>query len=199
MSEPELPSPPTETKPRPTPRPPGAAVPRAPQAPRQLGGDLEPERSTTQIKRRTFAWLGLTAVFATLSGCTVLFFFPRTIREKKTKFKVGFPSDYAFGVDTRYQNQHRIWVVRNAERMFVILAKCTHLGCTPEWKGSENKFKCPCHGSGFTSEGVNFEGPAPRPLERCKVALAPDGQILVDKLVLYKEEDWDESSAFVRA
>jgi len=51
-------------------------------------------------------------------------------------------------------------VVRDPDRLFVIYARCTHLGCTPDWKSSENKFKCPCHGSGYDNEGVNFEGPA---------------------------------------
>ena len=36
----------------------------------------------------------------------------------------------------------------------------------PNWLDGEQKFKCPCHGSGFYMTGVNFEGPAPRPLER---------------------------------
>ena len=60
-------------------------------------------------------------------------------------------------------------------------AVCTHLGCTPNWLAGENKFKCPCHGSGFYMTGINFEGPAPRPLERYRVVLADDGQVLIDK------------------
>jgi cytochrome b6-f complex iron-sulfur subunit len=68
----------------------------------------------------------------------------------------------------------------------VIYARCTHLGCTPDWKPSENKFKCPCHGSGYDSEGINFEGPAPRPMDRAKVEVAPDGQIIVDTSRLYQ-------------
>ena len=40
-------------------------------------------------------------------------------------------------------------------------AVCTHLGCTPNWLEAEQKFKCPCHGSGFYKDGINFEGPAP--------------------------------------
>ena len=91
------------------------------------------------------------------------FFFPRTLFEPKTVFRIGYPSDFGFGVDTKFQKDYRIWVVRNAEGLFVIYARCTHLGCTPDWKSSENKFKCPCHGSGYDTEGVNFEGPAPRP------------------------------------
>jgi cytochrome b6-f complex iron-sulfur subunit len=114
------------------------------------------------------------------------FFFPRALYEPRTKFKIGYPSDFGFGVDTKFQNQYRIWVVRNTEGIFVISAICTHLGCTPDWKPAENKFKCPCHGSGYDSEGVNFEGPAPRPMDRAHVELAPDGQITVDLSHLYR-------------
>jgi cytochrome b6-f complex iron-sulfur subunit len=60
------------------------------------------------------------------------------------------------------------------------------LGCTPDWKASENKFKCPCHGSGYDDEGINFEGPAPRPMDRAFVQLAPDGEIIVDTSRLYQ-------------
>jgi len=108
------------------------------------------------------------------------FFFPRALFEPKTVFSVGYPSDFGLGVETKFQREYRIWVVRNPSRIFVIFARCTHLGCTPDWKQSENKFKCPCHGSGYDNEGVNFEGPAPRPMDRCHVELDATGQIIVD-------------------
>ena len=43
--------------------------------------------------------------------------------------------------------------------------------------------------------GVNFEGPAPRPLERARIVLADDGQILVDKSVKFQQEkgEWDKA------
>ena len=60
-------------------------------------------------------------------------------------------------------------------------------------------FEPPSHGSGFRgfSSGwkviaTNFEGPAPRPLERFKLSIADDGQIQVDKGVVYRL-DKDES------
>jgi cytochrome b6-f complex iron-sulfur subunit len=109
-----------------------------------------------------------------------------TLFEPPTVFKIGYPSDYALGVDTKWQQKYRIWVDRTPDRVFVVYARCTHLGCTPDWKASENKFKCPCHGSGYDSEGVNFEGPAPRPMDRAHVELAPDGQIIVDTSRLYQ-------------
>ena len=113
------------------------------------------------------------------------YFFPRALFEPKTTFKIGYPSDFGFGVDTKFQKQYRIWVVRNAEQIFVIYARCTHLGCTPDWKAGGNKFKCPCHGSGYDSEGINFEGPAPRPMDRARIWLDAEGQIVVDTNTLY--------------
>jgi cytochrome b6-f complex iron-sulfur subunit len=141
--------------------------------------------SQTITRRRRFV---MTAVLGTL-GVNLLmflrFFFPRVLYEPNTRFKIGYPSDFGYGVDTKFQSQHRIWVVRNSEGIFVISAICTHLGCTPDWKASENKFKCPCHGSGYDAEGINFEGPAPRPMDRAHVELDPEGQIVVDLSHVY--------------
>ena len=81
-----------------------------------------------------------------------------------------------------------ICAVKTPSRLFVIYARCTHLGCTPDWKQSENKFKCPCHGSGYDSEGVNFEGPAPRPMDRAHIELDATGQIVVDTNRLYLQD-----------
>ncbi|NQW44633.1 MAG: Rieske 2Fe-2S domain-containing protein, partial [Deltaproteobacteria bacterium] len=76
---------------------------------------------------------------------------------------------------------------------------CTHLGCTPNWLEGESKFKCPCHGSGFYSTGINFEGPAPRPLERYKIGRGEDGQITVDKNMKYQFEkgQWNDANSFL--
>jgi len=84
--------------------------------------------------------------------------------------------------------------------LYVIEAKCTHLGCTPNWLAAEGKFKCPCHGSGFTPDGLNIEGPAPRPLERFKVALDENGQIIVDEGIRFRGErgEWDKPGAFLK-
>ena len=47
--------------------------------------------------------------------------------------------------------------------------------------------------------GVNFEGPAPRPLERCKIGLAEDGQIMVDFGIGYRREITDPNKNWVAA
>ena len=145
------------------------------------GGTVNP-----MVRRRRTVTALIVGFLGTNLFMFLRFFFPRTLFEPKTVFRIGYPSDFGYGVDTKFQKDHRIWVVRDAEGIFVVYARCTHLGCTPDWKPSENKFKCPCHGSGYDSEGINFEGPAPRPLDRAKVELDPEGQIVVDTSVLYE-------------
>ena len=146
--------------------------------------DSDPQRVV--IRRRRFVIASVLGVLGVNFLMFLRFFFPRALYEPKTRFRIGFPSDFGFGVDTKFQNQYRIWVVRNTEGIFVISAICTHLGCTPDWKPSENKFKCPCHGSGYDPEGINFEGPAPRPMDRAHVELDPEGQIVVDLSHVYR-------------
>jgi cytochrome b6-f complex iron-sulfur subunit len=162
----------------------------------------EPSTDPVSQMRRSVTWAAIGGFLLVNFLMFLRFFFPRTIFEPSTVFRIGYPSDFGFGVDTKFQQQYRIWVVRNAERMFVIYARCTHLGCTPDWKPSENKFKCPCHGSGFDSEGINFEGPAPRPLDRADVRLDATGQIVVDTSKLYNKLPgeagrFDEPGAFI--
>ena len=160
-----------------------------------------PPRDLRKMRRRII-W-GAVASFLGIHFLMFLrFFFPRTLFEPKTVFSIGAPADFGLGVETKYQQLYRIWVVRKPDRLFVIYARCTHLGCTPDWKESENKFKCPCHGSGYDSEGVNFEGPAPRPMDRAKVDLDPTGQIIVDVGKLYACEkgkacQFDDTGAFL--
>jgi cytochrome b6-f complex iron-sulfur subunit len=145
-----------------------------------------PSNTDIDRRRRRLTWVGITAFLTAWFLAFFRFFLPRTLFEPNTVFKIGYPSEFALGVDTKFQQKYRIWVDRTPDRLFVIYARCTHLGCTPDWKPSENKFKCPCHGSGYDSEGINFEGPAPRPMDRAHIALAPDGQVIVDTSRLYQ-------------
>lgn len=152
--------------------------------------------------RRRIVWSAIAGSLIVYFFMFLRFFLPRSITEPPTTFRIGVPGDYALGVDTKWQQQYRIWVTRTSDRLFVIYARCTHLGCTPDWKASENKFKCPCHGSGYDSEGVNFEGPAPRPMDRAHVDLDAEGQIVVDIARLYdwpkgEKSDFDEPGAYI--
>ncbi len=150
------------------------------------------------------AWSSIIAASTVGLLGTARFMMPNVLVEPPTKFKIGPPNDYAPGtVSTKWQAQFNIWVV-NAEvdgvqAIYALSTVCTHLGCTPNWLEGEQKFKCPCHGSGFYKSGVNFEGPAPRPLERVGIRLAEDGMLEVDKSVKFQKElgQWANSSSFV--
>ena len=152
--------------------------------------------------RRRFIWASIGAFLAANFLMFLRFFFPRTLFEPSTEFKIGYPSDFSLGVDERFKQAARIWVVREADRIYAIYGRCTHLGCTPDWKLSENKFKCPCHGSGYTPDGVNFEGPAPRPMDRANIKIDTTGQIVVDTKILYEwpkggTNEFSEPGAFI--
>ncbi len=189
----------TEDNKQDAPAVPEAAIkPQKPKPRLKTDDELEKVADRARQQRRKFVSRSMTGFFVLVLLAFMRFFFPRTLFEPKTKFKIGPPGDYDFGVDTRWQSKHRIWVIRNAEGLAVLLAKCTHLGCTPDWKEQENKFKCPCHGSGYTPEGVNFEGPAPRPLDRCHVELDPEGQIVVNSIQLYRWEHRYDPGAILK-
>ena len=148
-----------------------------------------------------FGW----GVFTAFGGLTLLGFlrsaFPRVLFQPPSSFKAGVPADFIIGeVSTKFQKDQRVWIIREDKGLYALFAKCTHLGCTPRWLTVENKFKCPCHGSGFYKSGINFEGPAPRPLERLRITKAEDGQILIDKAVkyLFEKGQWDKPGAYLK-
>jgi len=188
--------------------PPAPAAPTAAKTPSKPAGkppalvvESAPEPPVNKMRRR-IVWASIAGFLTTCFLMFVRFFLPRSITEPSSTFKIGFPGDYALGVDTKWQQQYRIWVDKTSDRLFVIYARCTHLGCTPDWKSSENKFKCPCHGSGYDSEGINFEGPAPRPMDRAHVELDPEGQIVVDISRLFQKPKgetghFDDPGAFI--
>jgi cytochrome b6-f complex iron-sulfur subunit len=126
--------------------PPGANPPESKSKPgiadalRNIFTADDPDPNKAIARRRRFVMAGVLGFLGVNLLMFLRFFFPRTLFEPKTKFLIGYPSDFGFGVDTKFQNQYRIWVVRNTEGIFVISAICTHLGCTPDWKASENKF-----------------------------------------------------------
>ena len=79
------------------------------------------------------------------------------------------------------KKEQRTWIIRNEKGIYAVEAICTHLGCTPLWTPSEQRFKCPCHGSNFLIDGTNVAGPAPVPLYRYVISLDFAGNIVVDK------------------
>jgi cytochrome b6-f complex iron-sulfur subunit len=166
-----------------------------------------PPAAPPGLSRRGFfswaavGWVGFTAA---IGGCMTAFgrfMFPNVLFEPPTTFKVGKPEDFPPGVvDTRFVAKYGVWIVNNDGRLYSLIAICTHLGCPPNWLEAQNKFKCPCHGSGYYKSGINFEGPTPRPLERARIFISPDdGQVVVDKASKYQWElgQWEDPNSYI--
>lgn len=159
-----------------------------------------------RITRRSFLnFVGCGTFLLTVGvsiPATVRFLFPRVLFESPSIFTIGTSHDFNLNesglmVYENWKEEHGVWVVKENNRLYVIKAKCTHLGCTPNYFANEGLFKCPCHGSQFYANGINFAGPAPRPLERLKIYINNEGIIMIDKGKSYTYRDFDKKGAYL--
>lgn len=141
------------------------------------------EGSVTRRRLLNFVgWGSFASFFGGITVASLRFFFPRVLYEPSQRFVAGKPEDYQVGeVSTRMLKDQRVWVIRNETGIYTLVAICTHLGCTPIWHPSEERIKCPCHGSNFLRDGQNVAGPAPVPLFRAAIEMDLAGNIVVDK------------------
>ncbi len=187
------------------------ALPPKPAAPKPA----VPKPAAKEPTRRSFIWTifgsWMTVAWVTFSASmvgmllgTVRFMFPNVLSEPPSSFKAGDVNSYEENkVDDKFK-ELGAWVIRakderNRDIIYALSTTCTHLGCTPNWLEGDKKFKCPCHGSGFKISGVNFEGPAPRPLERYAIKKTEEGQIVVDKARKFQKElgQWDDGDSYI--
>jgi len=167
-------------------------------------------RKDPDLERRAFlSGAALTvgwAAFGVGTGISIgpafgRFMMPNVLEEPDPRIRVGKFQRYAEmspgDVLEDYKSQG-IWMIRDGDRIAALSIICTHLGCIPNWLPNDRKFKCPCHGSGYRPDGVNFEGPTPRPLERFRIAL--DGAtVIVDKSKKYQQElgQWEMAGSYL--
>ena len=106
-------------------------------------------------------------------------------------------------MEEKFKAQFGVWIVNveynGQQEICALKSVCTHLGCTPNWLEAEQKFKCPCHGSGFYKDGINFEGPAPRPLERYAIRSAATVRSKSTRAARFRKEmgEWGDPACFV--
>ncbi len=138
---------------------------------------------------------------------SVKFFFPSVVFHPPSQFRIGPVTEFTtegsadtYGVitvDDRFKTEHRFFVVRETSRIYALYARCTHLGCTVNWFPGIKTFKCPCHGSEFHSDGRQFAGPAPRPLDRLSISQDMEGFILVDTRKIYSAAEFEEKKIYI--
>ncbi len=211
VSKADAPERPLAPKPKPAAaeKAPPRMVPPRPAKPAKpaVKNDGVDRRGFLEIATGSFLAIGFSALSVT-GGLFTLgfarFMFPNVLVEPPSTFKVGSKEGFPSGkVETKFVAQYGVWVVNGEyeglQQIYALQTVCTHLGCTPSWLEAEQKFKCPCHGSGFYKDGINFEGPAPRPLERYAIRVAADGQLEVDKSRRFQEElgQWADPQSYV--
>lgn len=157
----------------------------------------EPGPSEGSSRRSWMERIGLAALVTSVAGmgaAMVRSLVPNVLYEPSQRFKAGTPDQFPEGAT--FLEDQRVFIFREQRSFYAISAVCQHLGCTVkmvnlnqpktvsiEGKPVEEKheFHCPCHGSKYYGNGVNYAGPAPRPLNWFHVSVSPDdGQLVVD-------------------
>jgi len=155
------------------------------------GPESEKAPGAGEMPRRDFfnqlaaGALGIAGLGA--AAVTYRYLSPNVLFEPPTTFRAGNPDLYPVNSVTYIQDQ-QVYIVRSNDGFYAVSAVCTHLGCITQWKPEVNQIACPCHGSKFKSDGSKVEGPAPRPLPHYSLTLAPNGELVVDKLEMVKPD-----------
>lgn len=169
----------------------------------------------SELSRREFITKGISvagwgSIFLAAGAGTmecIRFFYPKVVFHPPSTFVIGKIQDFAtdskpdqYGVifvDDRFKTSNRFFIIRDKNRIFALFARCTHLGCTVNWFPGLNIFKCPCHGSEFHSNGHEFAGPAPRPLDRLKITQDAEGNLIVDTAVVFSEREFEKQKIYI--
>lgn len=157
-----------------------------------------PEKDGVNLPRRNMLKLvGGAGILVSIGGATfqsLRSMLPNVLNEAPFVAKIGAADQLPEGMT--FLEEMRLFIFREGRTFHAISANCTHLGCTVKYaklptpktvetaegrKEINYEFHCPCHGSKYYADGVNYEGPAPRPLKWYRLDLSPeDGQIMVD-------------------
>ncbi len=107
------------------------------------------------------------------------YFYPKVLFEPSPRFSVGDPKSFLENSVTTLKAR-KIFIVHDGNSFKAISVVCQHLGCAVEFSKEKNIYECPCHGSKYYRNGVNFAGPAPRPLNHFEIVLDDSGKLVVD-------------------
>ena len=87
---------------------------------------------------------------------------------------VGAPSSFVMNTPVYFADGF-VFVVRDANGLYALTARCPHQGFTTRVDGSD--FVCPRHGSLFSLDGAVLTGPATMPLVHFAMCMLDNGHV----------------------
>ena len=138
--------------------------------------------------RRDFLESGVAAIVASACGGCALFGSRKpdaVIQEDEGVLRLDKPDSESLlaSVTSRLiqpkgTNEKILVVHRGGGKLSAVSAICTHMACNVNYDTELGLIVCPCHGSQYSLEGQNIEGPAQRPLKQYNVE-TEGGQIVI--------------------
>ena len=138
--------------------------------------------------RRNFLESGVAAIVASACGGCVLCGSRKpdlVIQEDEGALRLGKPDSQSLLASVASRliqpegTDEKILVVhRGNGKLSAVSSICTHKGCDVDYDAELGHLVCPCHGSQYSLEGRNIEGPAERPLKQYDLEIE-DGQIVI--------------------
>ena len=157
--------------------------------------ETDPRGASRRRFLELLAWSSLSLLVATAFPALTRFLKPRRLGARRDRIAMGPLDDYrSAGVSTRWVSRHGVWLVHHEGRLIALEARCTHLGCKPEWNAGRGVFRCPCHGSRFAPDGQVLTGPATEALHRYAIRVERN-EVVVDRSLPIA---WDEAEGDTR-
>lgn len=150
---------------------------------------MENDRSTTEVSRRTFldVLLGVGVIGTIASALYPIYKYMTPLPQriggaitKLTKDQVQKLMGRKKSVIIRAGGEKVIVFDDPQDKSRALNAKCTHEGCTVQYKPGEGVIWCACHNGFYDLDGRVISGPPPRPLARYEVTRKSEEDISVD-------------------
>jgi cytochrome b6-f complex iron-sulfur subunit len=126
----------------------------------------------TFIKRALYGLFALLGIGSLLAGLRILApagrkdkelaWFPLATEDEVPRSGVK-KAELVYAVAGK-ERKARVFIVSSPDKLTVLSAVCSHLGCLVNYRKETREFICPCHGGRYDIAGKNIAGPPPMPL-----------------------------------